>query len=411
MPRRTTGRLEKRGKTWLAIWTHDGKRYAKSTGTEDRKEAERFLREQVGDFATANVQEQARRIAARALSDLPSPLLSSAWSLFEKAPNRSRCLPRSEQGLKHHITHFVEWVAKTHPSVETFRDVTDEIAVEYWNDLRTRLAPHTANASKHTLCRLWTIVHRNDPIALANNPWSKTKIANLPNAVHSRRELTVEELARVLSLVEGEMRTLFAIGIYTGLRLGDCARLDWSAVDLVRGFISLVPHKTARHGTHVRIPIAPTLKAILLETPASKRKGPVLPEMDATYRHCDVLLSYRIQRIFKKAGIETTVEGGKGRKAVQVGFHSLRHTFVSLSANAGVPLAVVQSIVGHTSSAMTAHYFHVSDSALNTAAASLPNVIDPKALPAPSASAKVEAIRKLLADLTPEEREQVRAML
>lgn len=410
MPRTTTGRLEKRGKTWLAIWTHEGKRYAKSTGTSDRAEAERFLREQVGDFATQNVQERQRRIAARALSEVPSPLLASAWSIFENAANRRKCTERGEGELKGRINRFVNWAKSKHPPITTFREVTDQIAVEYWNDMKANFAPLTANNHKGTLHRLWTIANANDPIALAGNPWSANKIKDLPRVFHSRRELTVEELARILSSLEGEMRTLFAIGIYTGLRLGDATSLSWGQVDLARGFISHLPHKTAAHGTRVRIPIAPTLRAILLETPASKRTGAILPGLLAAYRKSSQTFSLKIQRVFKNAGIETTSQGEK-RKAVEVGFHSLRHTFVSLSANAGVPLAIVQAIVGHKNVAMTEHYFHVADSALEQAAASLPNVIDPKALPAPSASAKVEAIRKLLADLTPEEKDQVRAML
>ena len=75
----------------------------------------------------------------------------------------------------------------------------------------------------------------------------------------------------------------------------------------VRGFISLIPRKTARkNGRSVTIPI------------------------------------------FRSAGIETATTGQDGpRKRALVSFHSLWHTFVSMSANAGVPLAVVQSIVGH----------------------------------------------------------------
>ena len=58
---------------------------------------------------------------------------------------------------------------------------------------------------------------------------------------------------------------------------------------------------------------------------------------------------------------------GRSRKTVVASFHSLRHTFVSLSANAGVPLPVVQSIVGHTSTARTRHYGHANEAVLRQA--------------------------------------------
>ena len=63
---------------------------------------------------------------------------------------------------------------------------------------------------------------------------------------------------------------------------------------------------------------------------------------------------------------------GRTRKSVVASFHSLRHTFVSLSANAGVPLPVVQSIVGHCSTAMTRHYYHENEENLRKAVAAIP---------------------------------------
>lgn len=65
---------------------------------------------------------------------------------------------------------------------------------------------------------------------------------------------------------------------------------------------------------------------------------------------------------------------GRSRKSVVASFHSLRHTFVSISANAGVPLPVVQSIVGHCSTAMTQHYYHESENALRQTVEAIPAI-------------------------------------
>ena len=43
----------------------------------------------------------------------------------------------------------------------------------------------------------------------------------------------------------GEWHTLFLIGIYTGLRLGDCCKLDWSQINIAQGVIQLMPSKVA----------------------------------------------------------------------------------------------------------------------------------------------------------------------
>ena len=64
--------------------------------------------------------------------------------------------------------------------------------------------------------------------------------------------------------------------------------------------------------------------------------------------------------------------------------------------NAGAPLALVQSIVGHSNPMMTAHYFHARTDALADAVSALPQVAtlsqgdDPKSTPQPVQIAPVE---------------------
>jgi Phage integrase family len=67
--------------------------------------------------------------------------------------------------------------------------------------------------------------------------------------------------------------------------------------------------------------------------------------------------------------------GTTTRAVVEVGFHSLRHTFVSLCRESNAPLAVVESIVGHSNPAMTRHYTHVGELAAGQAVAALPWVM------------------------------------
>ena len=64
---------------------------------------------------------------------------------------------------------------------------------------------------------------------------------------------------------------------------------------------------------------------------------------------------------------------GRRNRTPEASFHSLRHSFVSFAANAGVPLAIVQSIVGHCSTAMTRHYYHENLSELKRAVQALPS--------------------------------------
>ena len=84
--------------------------------------------------------------------------------------------------------------------------------------------------------------------------------------------------------------------------------------------------------------------------------GFVNPAIADLYLNRKWQLDAGLRRIFKAANITMSIRmDGRCRKTVIASFHSLRHTFVSLSANAGVPLPVVQSIVGHCSTTMTRH--------------------------------------------------------
>ena len=94
---------------------------------------------------------------------------------------------------------------------------------------------------------------------------------------------------------------------------------------------------------------------------------------------------------------------------VEVGFHSLRHSFVSLCRQSNAPLAVVEAIVGHSNPAMTRHYTHVGAVAADAAVALLPAIgATSKAAksPRPAASAKTAAglaeVVILLAGMTAE---------
>ena len=195
----------------------------------------------------------------------------------------------------------------------------------------------------------------------------------------------MDELRRLLDAAKregAEWHALFLIGIYTGLRLGDCCRLDWSQVNIAQGVIQVVPQKTRRHHQRmVTIPIHPTLGQALLDQAKGKGEGerrtsfagPVLPVIADAYAHAHWKINHMLTRIFKAANITTSVRiEGRRTRTPEATFHSLRHTFVSFAANAGVPLHIVQSIVGHESTAMTRHYYHENIAALKSAVAAIP---------------------------------------
>ena len=101
----------------------------------------------------------------------------------------------------------------------------------------------------------------------------------------------------------------------------------------------------------------------------------MLPMIAEMYGRARWQVSHELSRIFKAANIVTSVRiEGRHRRTPEATFHSLRHTFVSFAANAGVPLHIVQSIVGHESTAMTRHYYPENLTALTSAVAAIPTL-------------------------------------
>ena len=375
------------------IWTVrvlvNGKRVSKSTGTRDRAEAEqfarRFLAPYVKDDAARtfeNIQAAVmteRQLAAQREAEGPQLKLDDAWAAYEASPMRRDLAPSTLAGKKQVVKVFLDYMRKVFPEVSEVRHLTRYHTERYLDFLRR---DHSAATYNNRLCVLRE-VHRNvmERAAAKTNPWDGFPLR--ADDSHTRRELTIEELARLVDMAsrEGpEWRTLFGIAMYTGLRLGDCCKLTWAEVDIVRSVIQKVPEKTKKYrkGRPVTIPIHKVLADLLMQTPVEARTGYVLPTVGAwaaSGQNGMGKIHHRINKIFKNAGIvmSVTVEG-RSHKVPEASFHSLRHTFVSMSANAGVPLHIVQAIVGHESTAMTRHYYHENVAALQQAVEAIPSI-------------------------------------
>ena len=379
--------VKKANGLYLARWIVDGKTYTKSTGTHNKREAEIRLEEFTAPFRLGSEKRTLETFSKRiegVAAELrewkdkqPALSIPAAWGAYEKSGLRPDSGARTLADYEGYYSGLADWLKDNRPDYTELREVTQADAEDYAADLKAKRSAGTYNKRIVFFRCMWRVLMECAEARLVCNPWEKIQKREV--ITHSRRELTVEELARVCSAVDGEMRLLFAVGIYTGLRLGDCALLDWGAVDLARRRIVVIPRKTARHahGKQTLIPIHATLAAMLAEIPQGKRKGWVLPEVADMYMREPSMVTNRVQRVFRECGIKTQIEQGEGRKALtDVGFHSLRHTFVSLSANAGAPLAIVQAIVGHSNPAMTRHYFHEQEGALVSAVAALPDVTE-----------------------------------
>jgi len=395
------GYLVKRGKTYLAEWTIGGKRFRQSTRKTNKDDAKDELARIMAPFLSGNEKRILESVKGRLESvdtaiknfeEQRNPPLTfpQAWTAYRQATSRPDSGERTMSDYEGYFQALMGWLKKHHPDITLLRDVSVSLAAEYAKHLNDdKLAAGTFN--KHIQCLALIFRVLATPAKMVTNPWNE--IQRKRAVAISRRELTVEELRRICEKATGEMRLLLALGIYTGLRLGDVATLRWGEVDILRGIIRRIPNKTERRNPKpVQIPIHHALRAMLAEIPEAARREYVLPETAVSYLRDSSAPSKRIQAHFAKCevtlhrpGTGFVVKPGDdgqptrkstGKRAVlEVGFHSLRHTFVSLCRAANAPLSVVESIVGHSSPAMTRHYTHVGEAAALAAVSALPSIM------------------------------------
>jgi integrase len=321
---------------------------------------------------------EGRKAELARLEDQTNPPLTiaQAWSEYLRASNRPDTGPDTLAVYEGQFGQFTDWMKEQHPNLNALRDVTSDTAEDYASHLnRVRKNPNTFNKHVRVLELVFRVLKKKAK-STGENPWEHIQRKKL--TTNSRRELTIDELKKVCQDANGELRILFALGVYTGLRLKDCATLRWGEVDIARKLIRRVPSKTARRNPRpVIVPIHPILLNMLAEQ-SNREAEYVLPDSATKYLEHKRELIRQIQDHFTACGIRvhSTGTGMDGKRAVvEVGFHSLRHTFVSLCRESNAPLAVVESIVGHSNPAMTRHYTHVGELAAGQAVALLPAVI------------------------------------
>ena len=295
-----------------------------------------------------NAQEQ----QDEAIENLrPEVLLEDAWELYLKSGERNDPSPRTLKMYSAHWNGFRNWLQTCHPEIRLLRLVTKGMAKAYGNFMERELerSSGTINKNRDFLRAMYTALRADEYHLGPENPFDGLK-RRKPRS-ESRRSLSQDELQRILETADGELRTLLLIGIYTGLRFGDACTLRWREVDLKRGIIRRVQNKTARHHPDKVLPIGipQPLHHELSNLSASGEY--VLPDMSKRYNdNRAAAITRKIQKHFAACGIRIHREArrAKGTRAsVEVGFHSLRHTFVTLHAEVGTPTALLEKIVGH----------------------------------------------------------------
>jgi len=189
------------------------------------------------------------------------------------------------------------------------------------------------------------------------------------------RPLTLEEMRHFLSLVEGERSApLYALAAGLGLRQSELLGLAWPDVDLERGTLTIRRSLQRYDGEYHLDEVKSQRSRRTLALPP--------PLVDALGRQRTLQLEERLKAAPQWEGdqweLVFATEAGAPLSAKAVTrafkkdlkaaglpekrFHDLRHGAATYALSLGVPLKVVQDILGHSTIAITADtYSHIAD--------------------------------------------------
>jgi len=375
------GHLLKRGSIWYLRFTINGKRKTISMKTNLKSEAEKLSKTYLPVITAETREELAAHVAiAKKLKNENKSLpVSEAWDRLIDHPAKPEWSKSTLAGYRKAWELFTESI-----NVEFLGEVNSEHANNFAQQLWSNKA--SASTYNHYIGHLRLIFRLLlVPAGLESNPFDGIPRKKKETAKHQR--LSDEQFKSIISVLDNpqkhkcyvtnidEVKTLIILGAFTGLRLKDCVLMKMKSINYKNLSIQVRTHKNE---ANVLLPISPALQK-QLEPYRDQKDEYLLPTLAARYINERGSVSTSVARVFIAAGLETINVSDpdkrqRQRNSNKYGFHSLRHTFISWCARAGVPLSIVQSIVGHFSQEMTQYYIQITDEERRQILNALPDI-------------------------------------
>ena len=281
---------------------------------------------------------------------------------------------RADKTALHHAQMMREFIAFLgHRARLNIAAITSKDIAEF-RDARVSqgLAPSTVNFDMTVLSSAFNAALKQGHISV--NPC--LALEKLRDKAQRKSTFTPEQVSALVKSATGDWRGLILTAFYIGARLGDCANLRWRNVDLVSE-IKTIRFVTGKTGKEIVAVIHPVLEEYLLSLPTAESDDAFL--FPSLAERVTSSLSREFKSLMAQARIEQRVirergEDGSGRSVNALTFHSLRHSFSSLLANAGIAEETRMALTGHTTRQIQQHYTHRDLALLRDAVAVLPRI-------------------------------------
>lgn len=407
---------------WYINYSVDGKRKRQSLGAIDKAEAEKIftaLSEQLaaavvtgsvdhvidnfvelmepGTKAKKEAEEKIklyREEQARLDGRIPITLLFDFFIEHRKRPP-SQSTMKDYKGYSNHLTRFIK---TDYPDINYLEELSIDIVNNFEKSI-DHLSPSSFNKIINTLRHLVKILRKSNKYPLLTvNIFDHIEYKRLITT--SKRALSEAEIMTLIKNAEADLKLLIMLGTFTGLRMGDCSTLDWSAISMSKQHITIIPSKTAKFQKKTVVPLHAALFNELNNIPLEERMGYVLKEVGPLYeskggiKKVSTLVSDHFvecgikpkshKKVKKSRNADTgefetskpldkeTARPFKNRIS-RVGFHSLRHSFISLSAEGGGDLVAIQKLTAHSSPQIQQIYLSASEQQAQSAINALPS--------------------------------------
>ncbi len=207
---------------------------------------------------------------------------------------------------------------------------------------------------------------------IPHNPWNAVPVLKDPEK-RRRQVFTPEQIRSLLNAASNSWRGLILFGYFTGLRLQDIVNLQWENLDLESGMLRITARKTNKD---ITIALHPDVKSWLEVQNKGTGDVYVLDELKIqSANHLSRSFTRFMGRNGVKGELIRKAKGRSGHNLSGLTFHSLRHTFISAMANAGVSEELRMEIAGQTTGAVHKIYTHHEAERLRSAITTIPSIL------------------------------------
>jgi integrase len=368
---------------WYACYTDaNGRRLKKSTELTAKSKAlemARGLEKAAREAKLGSLTEARTRALLGEILQGVSGQSLRVFSVREWLENfvKQKRKAKAEKTAARHEQMTNEFVAFLGPRAErniaaiTTKDITD-----FRDDRHSLgLTPTTVNLDVTVLSAAFAAAVRQGLIPV--NPCAGVE-ALKDKGQHRKDTFTTEQIGALLNVAEGEWKGLILVAFYTGQRLGDCATVCWRNIDLVSE-MKAIRFQQEKTGEELVSMIHPELEDYLLSLPTAKNDDDFLFPAIAEQAQRNISpLSKVFRKLMKLANIESRKVRAAGKGAVRtvygLSFHSLRHSFNSILANAGVSEEMRMALTGHKSRDVHQRYTHHELERMRAAVSLLPRI-------------------------------------